>query len=146
MSEDCHELSVVYHSRLIMLHTHAYISSCSSWLFVLVVPDFTIYLLVFIFLQGKNKPWLPWVYSWIRHHRETGTSWLGTDVWTRVIQLGQYQEMQAITKNTADVEHIWVTNLSDLKRIIFWYIYGPWFSCLRILEPLIVSRCVKRPF
>jgi hypothetical protein len=22
------------------------------------------------FSQGKNKPWLPWVYSWIRHRRE----------------------------------------------------------------------------
>ncbi len=25
---------------------------------------------LFIFLQVKNKPWLPWVYSWIRHRRE----------------------------------------------------------------------------
>ncbi len=23
-----------------------------------------------LFSQVKNKPWLPWVYSWIRHSRE----------------------------------------------------------------------------
>ncbi len=27
-------------------------------------------LLVVYFSQVKNKPWLPWVYSWIRHRRE----------------------------------------------------------------------------
>jgi hypothetical protein len=25
---------------------------------------------LFIFLQVKNKPWFPWVYSWIRHCRK----------------------------------------------------------------------------
>ncbi len=25
---------------------------------------------LFIFLQVKNKPWLPWVYSWVRHRRK----------------------------------------------------------------------------
>ncbi len=26
------------------------------------------------FLQVKNKPWLPWVYTWIWHHHEQGLS------------------------------------------------------------------------
>ncbi len=35
-----------------------------------------LYWLVLIFLQVKNKPWLPWVYSWIRHRREQVWRWI----------------------------------------------------------------------
>ncbi len=54
--KNCHELFPVYHSCLIMIvHVHT--------------SRFTILIDVY-FLQVKNKPWLPWVYSWIRHRRE----------------------------------------------------------------------------
>jgi hypothetical protein len=57
-------------NSLIMLD---YLSLCSlynaDYLFSLE-PIMRPHAWLFIFLQVKNKPWLPWVYSWIWHHRE----------------------------------------------------------------------------
>ncbi len=61
------------------LHNYAVKRSCheylqfvvhdKSWLFHYLQIRLTI-LTDFYFSQVKNKPWLPWVYSWIRHHCE----------------------------------------------------------------------------
>ncbi len=63
--ENCHELSAVYHPCLIIL----------PMIICVYTSGFLQYWSVFFFLQVKNKPWLPWVYAWIRHRRRSLSLW-----------------------------------------------------------------------
>jgi hypothetical protein len=60
------------HNNAIERNCHELFVTCYPWLIMIILcyRGRCAILIDVHFSQVKNKPWLPWVYSWIWHHRK----------------------------------------------------------------------------
>jgi hypothetical protein len=57
---------------------------------------------LYLLIKYENKPWLPWVYSWIRHSREQASiakiaAEVENDSWESVMKLNEAHDISAKT-------------------------------------------------